>query len=141
MGQLTGATPDGRLNGEEISKNLSPAMGTDTNGVTALIRSATTIDSIDLPGDFSLDVMLHPTSIQGTDGLAALKSLLFAYFERNGIDIQFNVFDAAELEQAQKNPEKYANLQIRVCGWNVRFVELAKQEQDAYILRAKNIKE
>ena len=141
MGQLTGATPDGRLAGEEISKNLSPTMGADTNGVTALIRSATTIDSIDLPGDFSLDVMLHPTSIQGTDGLAALKSLLFAYFERNGIDIQFNVFDAAELEQAQKNPGKYANLQIRVCGWNVRFVELAKQEQDAYIMRAKNIKE
>ena len=139
MGKLTGATPDGRLAGEELSKNLSPTMGADTNGVTALIRSATTIDSIDLPGDFPLDVMLHPTSVQGAEGLTALKRLIFAYFERHGIDIQFNVFNAAELEEAQKHPEKYANLQIRVCGWNVRFVELAKTEQDTYIMRAKNI--
>jgi len=141
MGQLTGATPDGRLAGEEISKNLSPTMGADTNGVTALIRSATTIDSIDLPGDFPLDVMLHPTSIQGAGGLAALKRLIFTYFDRHGVDIQFNVFHAAELEDAQKHPEKYANLQIRVCGWNVRFVDLAKNEQDAYIRRARNIAE
>ena len=70
-----------------------------------------------------------------------MKGLLFTYFKRNGIVIQFNVFNAEELEEAQRNPEKYANLQIRVCGWNVRFVELAKEEQDAYIQRAKNIME
>lgn len=136
---LTGATPDGRLQGEEMSKNLSPTMGVDTNGVTALIRSITTIDSTNLPGDFPLDVMLHPSSIQGEAGLAALKTLLKTYIKRNGIVIQFNVFDSAELEDAQKNPEKYANLQIRVCGWNVRFVDLPKAEQDEYIKRAKNI--
>ena len=136
---LTGATPDGRLQGEEMSKNLSPTMGVDTNGVTALIRSITTIDSTNLPGDFPLDVMLHPSSIQGEAGLAALKTLLKTYIKRNGIVIQFNVFDSAELEDAQKNPEKYANLQIRVCGWNVRFVDLSKAEQDEYIKRAKNI--
>ena len=136
---LTGATPDGRLQGEEMSKNLSPTMGVDTNGVTSLIRSITTIDSTNLPGDFPLDVMLHPSSIQGEDGLTALKTLLKTYIKHNGIVIQFNVFDAALLEDAQKNPEKYANLQIRVCGWNVRFVELPKVEQDEYIKRAKNI--
>ena len=141
LGKLTGATPDGRMAGEEMSKNLSPTMGVDTNGITALIRSVTALDSANLPGDFPLDAMLHPSSVQGQDGLDAMKGLLFTYFKRNGIVIQFNVFNAEELEEAQRNPEKYANLQIRVCGWNVRFVELAKEEQDAYIQRAKNIME
>ena len=141
LGKLTGATPDGRLAGEEMSKNLSPTMGMDRKGITALIRSVTAIDSAALPGDYPLDAMLHPSSIQGEEGLAALKCLLFTYFKLNGIVIQFNIFNAEELEKAQREPEKYANLQIRVCGWNVRFTELAKEEQDAYILRAKNILE
>ena len=97
------------------------------------------MDPIDFPGDFPLDVMLHPATVQGEEGLAALRSLIFTYFERKGTVVHFNIFDAEELERAQKEPEKYANLQIRVCGWNVRFVELAKSEQDAYIKRAKNI--
>ena len=141
LGNLTGATPDGRLAGEEMSKNLSPAMGADVNGITALIRSVTTIDSRDLPGDFPLDAMLHPTSVAGDEGLEALRALIFTYFERNGIVIQFNIFNAEELEAAQREPEKYANLQIRVCGWNVRFAELPENEQNAYIRRAKNILE
>ena len=139
FGKLTGATPDGRMAGDEISKNLSPTMGADTNGITALIQSITAIDSAYLPGDYPLDAMLHPSAAQGDDGIEALKGLLFAYFKQNGIVIQFNIFDAEDLEKAQQTPEKYQNLQIRVCGWNVRFVELAKEEQDAYIRRAKNI--
>ena len=139
MGKVTGATPDGRLAGEEFSKNFSPTMGMDRNGVTALIKSVTSIDSRNFPGDFPLDVMMHPATVQGEEGLAALKGLMFTYFDRHGTTIQFNVFDAEELERAQREPEKYENLQIRVCGWNVRFVELAKEEQDAYIKRAKNI--
>ena len=141
QGERTGATPDGRLAGEEFSKNLSPTMGMDRNGVTALIRSVCSMDAMDFPGDFPLDVMMHPTTVQGAEGLAALRALIRTYFAKGGLAIHFNIFDAAELEAAQKNPEKYASLQIRVCGWNVRFVELAKPEQDAYILRAKNIRE
>ena len=66
MGERTGATPDGRRAGEEMSKNISPTMGADVNGVTALIDSATAIDSADLPGDFPLDVMMHPATVQGS---------------------------------------------------------------------------
>ena len=116
-------------------------MGMDRNGITALIKSVTSMDSIDFAIDFPLDAALHPATVQGEEGLAALRSLLFTYFDRNGTLIQFNIFDAEELEEAQKNPEKYANLQIRVCGWNVRFVELSKVEQDAYIKRQKNLME
>ena len=141
MGGKTGATPDGRLAGEEFSKNLSPTMGMDRNGVTALIKSVCTMNALDLPGDFPLDVMMHPATVQGEEGLAALRGVLYTYFSKGGVAIHFNIFDAETLKKAQVEPEKYANLQIRVCGWNVRFVELPKCEQDAYIRRAENIAE
>ena len=141
MGRKTGATPDGRLAGEEFSKNLSPTMGMDRQGVTALIKSVCTMNPMDLPGDFPLDIMLHPATVQGEEGLAALRGVLYTYFAKGGLAVHFNIFDAKVLEEAQKHPEKYDNLQIRVCGWNVRFTELAKEEQDAYIRRAKNIAE
>jgi formate C-acetyltransferase len=79
--------------------------------------------------------------VQGEEGIAALQGLIFTYFAKGGLAIHFNIFDAETLKAAQREPEKYANLQIRVCGWNVRFVELAKAEQDAYIKRAENIAE
>ena len=116
-------------------------MGMDRNGVTALIKSICTMEPLDLPGDFPLDVMMHPSSVQGEEGLAALRGLLYTYFAKGGVVIHFNIFDAAELKAAQKDPEKYANLQIRVCGWNVRFIDLPKEEQDAYIKRAENLME
>ena len=141
MGERTGATPDGRRAGEEMSKNISPTMGADVNGVTALIDSATAIDSADLPGDFPLDVMMHPATVQGEEGLAAMRTLLYAYLAKYGMAIHFNIFDAAVLEDAQKHPEKYSGLQVRVCGWNVRFNDLAEKEQNAYIERARRIAE
>ncbi|HOI54722.1 MAG TPA: pyruvate formate lyase family protein [Phycisphaerae bacterium] len=138
-GQKTGATPDGRLAGEEISRNISPTMGMDINGVTALIRSATRMDSALHPADFPLDVMLHPATVEGDEGLVAMRTLLNAYMQRHGIAIQFNVFDADTLIDAQSNPDKYRGLQVRVCGWNVHFTDLSRKEQDMFIRRAQNI--
>ncbi len=140
-GEKTGATPDGRFAGEEMSKNVSPRMGSDIYGVTALVRSVLAADSASFPGDFPLDVMMHPSSVKGADGLAAWRKLVRVYFAGNGVAIHFNIFDASELKDAQKNPEKYKGLQIRVCGWNVRFTEMAKSEQDMYIRRAESITE
>ncbi len=139
QGKKTGATPDGRAAGEEMSKNASPTMGMDTNGVTALIRSATTMDSAIFPGDFPLDLMLHPASVQGEDGMQAMKSLVRTYFRRHGMAVHFNIFDPETLADAQKHPEKYQNLQVRVCGWNTRFNDMCKAEQDEYIKRARNL--
>ena len=138
-GRLTGATPDGRKKGEEFSKNLSPTMGADTEGVTALIQTLGTLDPIDYPGDFPLDVMLLPYTVGGEKGLDMMKALLDAYYANNGLMMQFNVFDPEELRDAQKHPEKYENLQVRVCGWNVRWNDLPKIEQDKYIRRAEEI--
>ncbi len=141
LGEKTGATPDGRSAGEEMSKNISPTMGMDVNGVTALIKSVTRIDSALFPGDFSLDVMMHPATVQGREGLAAMRTLLETYMDKHGIAVHFNIFDANVLLDAQKHPEKYEGLQVRVCGWNVRFNDIARKEQDQYIKRALSIAE
>ena len=138
-GEKTGATPDGRRKGEEFSKNLSPTMGADTEGVTALVSTLASLDSTDFPGDFPLDVMLLPYTVAGDKGLEVMKSVVAQYHDNGGFVIQFNVFDVEELRDAQRHPEKYENLQVRVCGWNVRWNDLPKKEQDAYIRRASEI--
>ncbi len=138
-GEATGATPDGRKAGEEFSKNMSATMGADTEGVTALVQTLSALDSRDWPGDYPLDVMLHPATVEGDRGLALMRTLLDVYYANGGLQIQFVVVSADELRDAQKHPEKYENLQIRVCGWNVRWNDIPKAEQDAYILRAESI--
>ncbi len=139
LGRKTGATPDGRRKGEEMSKNLSPTMGMDTEGATALIATLASSNSTKLPGDYPLDVMLHPSVCVGPKGLEVMKALVQQFHANGGSVIQFTVFSAAELRDAQAHPEKYENLQVRVCGWNVRWNDLSKTEQDTYIRRAENI--
>ncbi len=139
FGKGTGATPDGRKKGEEMSKNLSPTMGADTEGATALVATLASSDTTVLPEDYPLDVMLHPSVCAGQKGLEVMKALVREYHKNGGGVIQFTVFSAEELRDAQAHPEKYENLQVRVCGWNVRWNDMCKTEQDAYIRRAENI--
>ena len=139
QGQKTMATPDGRNDGEEMSKNASPSIGMDRNGATALISSALRLEPSLFMESFCVDVMLHPSAVQGDDGLVAMKGLLDVYYENDGQSMQFNVFNADMLRDAQVHPEKYQNLQVRVCGWNVLWNNLSRTEQDAYILRAENL--
>ncbi len=136
FGQLMCATPDGRLAGEPISKNLSPVIGMDRGGITALMNSLCKMDFTNFPHSAMLDVILHPTAVSGEDGLSVFASLVRTYFAKGGHSIQFNVFSADTLIAAQKEPEKFKNLQIRVCGWNVYFVDLEKPMQDAFIKEA-----
>lgn len=139
-GEKTGATPDGRYAGDEISKNGSPSVGMDREGVTALIKSALKARPYTYCESFCVDVMLHPTAVSGNEGLEIMKSLLFMYMKNGGQTVQFNVFNTETLRDAQKHPEKYQNLQVRVCGWNVLWNNLSEKEQNAYITRAENIR-
>ena len=139
LGEKTGATPDGRKRGDEMSKNLSPTMGVDTEGATALVNTLAASDVTKLPGDYPLDMMLHPSVCSGEKGLKAMRTLVQLFHRNGGSVIQFTVFSAEELKDAQAHPEKYENLQVRVCGWNVRWNDLCKAEQDAYIRRAENV--
>ena len=139
MGGGTAATPDGRKKGEELSKNISPTMGADTEGATALVESVAALDAKGLSGDFPLDVAFLPGTVAGEKGLDLMRTLIKRYFDNGGLVIQFNVADPQTLRDAQAHPEKYENLQVRVCGWNVRWNDMPKREQDAYIRRAENI--
>ena len=85
-----------------------------------------------------LDIVLHPSAVSGEDGLDAFYSVLMTYFAQGGMAMHGNVFDATTLKKAQENPQQYANLQVRVCGWNAYFVNLSKLEQDAFIKQAEN---
>ncbi len=140
-GKLSLASPDGRRAGEEQSKNASPVVGMDKNGVTALIGSVCKARPDSYLECFSVDVMLHPSAVDGDEGLSVMKALLMTDLESGGMSMQFNVFHSDMLRDAQEHPEKYQNLQVRVCGWNVLWNNLSRAEQDAYILRAENIRD
>lgn len=139
FGKSTGALPNGRLAGEMISKNMCASDGADKNGVTALVQSATKIDYTKYPNGTVLDVVLHASSVRGEDGLNAMLGILKTYMKLGGLGIHFNVLDPKVLREAQINPEKYKNLQIRLCGWNVYFVNLNKEEQNSFIQRAEHV--
>lgn len=139
FGKLTGATPDGRKAGEEMSKNISPTQGADTEGVTALLSSVAHLDARDLPGDFPLDVMLLPYTVAGDKGLEAMREIVTAYHRNGGCAIHFNVVDADLLKAAQREPEKYEGLMVRVCGWTIRWNDMPPTEQAAFIRRAEEL--
>ncbi len=136
MGEKTMATPDGRRAGEPLSKNFCATVGMDKKGVTALIGSVTKMDHAAFPNGTVLDLVLHPSAVSGEDGLAAFYGLLATYFKKGGIALHGNVFDADVLRDAVANPEKYENLQVRVCGWNAYFTKLTRAEQEAFIKQA-----
>lgn len=136
FGDITSALPDGRLAGQMLSKNMCAVAGADCSGVTALIRSVTKIDYTDMPNGTVLDVVLHESAVRGEDGMCAMLELLKTYLRLGGLAIHFNVLDPAVLREAQLHPEQYSTLQIRLCGWNVYFVNLNRKEQDSFISRA-----
>lgn len=133
-GKKLGASADGRFAGEAVSKNLSASIGMDKNGVTGLIHSATKFDFTDTPNGAVLDLQLHPTAVTGEEGIAVMISLLKIYLKKGGLAVHFNVIDPDMLKAAQKEPEKYKNLQVRLCGWNVYFTDLEPEMQNNLIL-------
>jgi len=136
FGKVTGALPDGRRAGDPLAINTGAMVAMDTNGITSLINSVTKIDLAQFPNGTVLDIMLHPSAVRGEKGIHTIASVIRTHFAQGGMAIQFNIFDADTLREAQRTPEKYANLQVRVCGWNVRFTDLSLEEQSIFIAKA-----
>jgi pyruvate formate-lyase/glycerol dehydratase family glycyl radical enzyme len=134
-GLRTGALPDGRKARESLAPGLASTYGRDRRSVTALIDSICKLDATDTPNGAVLDVNLHPSALKGDDGLEALVALIKTFINQGGYAIQFNVFDTETLRKAQRHPERYANLQVRVTGWSVYFNALTPLEQEQYIAR------
>ena len=137
-GKNTMATPDGRRSGTPLSKNLCAVTGMDKKGVTGLINSAGKLDCSLFPNGSVLDIVLHPSAVAGEEGLNAFYGIILTYLKMGGLAIHGNVFRPEELRKAQRDPESYKNLQVRVCGWNAYFINLTTEEQDAFILQAEN---
>lgn len=133
FGEYVGALPSGRLAKTPVSKNLNPVIGADRRGVTSLINSVSKIDYTKVPNGAVLDLLLHSSVTRGEEGRAAMLGILRTYMKNGGFAIQFNALNPSVLKKAQENPEKYQNLQIRLCGWNVYFVNLSRAEQDEFI--------
>jgi len=135
FGKNTGALPDGHKARTSLAPGVGAMYGRDKKGVTGLMSSVTNLDFTQTPNGSVLDVTLHPTAIGGANGLDALVALIKTFFGRGGYALQFNVFDTETLRDAQRHPERYASLQIRVTGWSVYFTTLSKYEQEQFIVR------
>jgi formate C-acetyltransferase len=134
-GAITGATPDGRYAGEVLADGgASPMRGRDVCGPTAIIKSASKIDQIGLQSVL-LNMKFHPSSLRSYEDMKKLASLIKTYFSLGGKHVQFNVIDRQTLLDAQKNPEKYRDLVVRVAGFSAYFVQLSKEVQDEIIAR------
>lgn len=135
-GKVTGATPDGRKARTPFSKNLNAAFGQDRRGLTAMMLSTSKLDATLMPMGAPVDFMLHSSVTKGQEGLEAMVQMLRTFCRMGGYALQGNVLDAKTLREAQKHPELYQNLQVRVSGWNWNFVDMDKEYQDIFIMQA-----
>jgi formate C-acetyltransferase len=133
-GAKVGASADGRRAGEPIAEGMSPAHGTDTTGPTAVLRSVSKLPNIHMLAQL-LNLRLSPSSLATDAGLRRLASLLRGLRNLKVWHVQFNTVDTATLRAAQRNPEEYRDLVVRVAGYSALFVTLDRATQDDIIQR------
>jgi formate C-acetyltransferase len=134
FGLMTGATPDGRRAGAPESDGASPAQGADRKGPTAVTKSLSKLD-ISRTGGALLNQRFLPQALEGENGIDKLASLVRTYFRMGGHHVQFNVVDTDTLREAQKKPEAYRSLLVRVAGYSDYFVDLDRNHQEEIISR------
>jgi formate C-acetyltransferase len=134
FGKKTGATPNGRFALTPISDGTSPSQGADRKGPTAVIKSLSKMDQVKSGGTL-LNQRFVPSVLAGESGLKGMMSLVRTYFKLGGHHIQFNVVDEDTLRDAQKNPELYKHLLVRVAGYSDYFVDLDTYHQEEIIAR------
>ncbi len=134
FGSKIGAMPDGRKAKEPLSEGISPVQGADRKGPTSVIKSAAKIDHIKTGGTL-LNQKFTPQILESEEGINKVASLVRSYFRMDGHHIQFNVVTAETLQKAQKNPEKYRDLIVRVAGYSDYFVDLGEELQNEIIKR------
>ena len=137
FGNVTGATPDGRKAYVPLSEGISPFQGVDRQGPTAVIKSASKIDHLRTGGTL-LNQKFSPEFFEDEGSYQKLTALIRSYFSLDGHDIQFNVVSAETLRDAQKNPEMYRDLIVRVAGYSDYFNDLGEDLQNEIIRRTEH---
>jgi len=137
FGSVTGATPDGRFAKEPFSEGISPFQGTDTQGPTAVLKSASKFNHTKTGGTL-LNQKFTPSLLANEKGIKNLVHLVRAYFKMMGHHIQFNVIDAETLKNAQINPHLHKDLIVRVAGYSDYFNDLGEDLQNEVIRRTEH---
>ncbi|MBO5027356.1 MAG: glycyl radical protein [Clostridia bacterium] len=135
LGAQTGATPDGRLAFTPIADGIGPASGRDVKGPTATANSVAKLEQGVASNGTLLNQKFHPSALAGMSGLTKFAALIRSYFDQKGMHMQFNVVTRETLLDAQKNPEKYKTLVVRVAGYSALFTTLSRSLQDDIINR------
>ncbi len=135
LGAQTGATPDGRLAHTPVADGVSPSAGKDVNGPTAAANSVARLDHYIASNGTLFNQKFHPSALSGREGLEKFVALIRTYFDQKGSHMQFNVVDRETLIDAQKHPEKYKHLVVRVAGYSALFTTLSRSLQDDIIRR------
>jgi pyruvate-formate lyase len=138
LAPLTSATPDGRCRGEYLSNGVGAVQGMDSSGPTASIRSVGKIGLHTVPNGASHTITLNPSMVRSPEHIEKLAALLIAYNEVGGTALQVNVIDAGTLRDAQKNPDNYQNLMVRVTGYNAFFTQVGRELQEEIIARTEH---
>jgi formate C-acetyltransferase len=137
FGRVMGALPDGRKAGQPLSEGISPVQGADLKGPTAVLKSASKIDHIRTGGTL-LNQKFTPAFFEDEESIKKLTALIRGYFRLDGHHVQFNVVSAETLREAQKSPEKYRDLIVRVAGYSDYFNDLGEDLQNEIINRTEH---
>jgi len=135
LGAQTGATPDGRLAFTPVADGVSPSAGADTCGPTAAANSVSKLDHFIASNGTLYNMKFHPSALKGRSGIESFVALVRTYFDRKGSHMQFNVVSRETLLDAQKHPENYKSLVVRVAGYSALFTTLSRSLQDDIINR------
>jgi pyruvate formate-lyase/glycerol dehydratase family glycyl radical enzyme len=138
FGMSTAALPDGRKSGEPLADGISPNYGADKKGPTAVMKSVCAIDHVRCGNGVIFNQKINPTAVETDEGMRKWADMIRGYINLGGGHVQFNIVSAETLRDAQKNPEKYKGLVVRVAGYSAFFNELAKEVQDSIIARTEH---
>lgn len=139
LGAVTGALPDGRKAQEPFAEGISPCLGTDTEGPTAVLKSVAKLDLARATGGIILNQKFSPDLLRSTNELQKFVDMIRTYLVTlKGMEVQYNVVTRETLIKAQKTPKKYRDLIVRVTGYSAYFVDLSRQIQDDIIRRTEH---
>jgi len=135
IGEGLGASPDGRLSGDAVSSNFSPALGRDMEGIPAAILSYAKMLHKKLPAGGPLDLRVARRLVEGEEGTGRIGAVIRSFVDTGGSMMTLTVADTEELRAAQRDPDKYASLRVRMGGWCAYFTALSREQQEHHIRR------
>lgn len=137
-GRIVGALPSGRLAGEPLAPAACPSTGKDLKGPTAVLKSMGKMDNVEVLGGLSLTSRIDPAVFKNKDGVKRLADMIRTFVDQKIFHLQLNVVSSDTLRAAQKDPEEYRDLMVKVSGYNAYFTQLGKPLQDSIIARTEH---